>query len=467
MATQPTATFLAGVVEGFYGPPWTPTEHAELFSWLSQWGLNTYLYAPKDDLKHRALWRDPYTEAEAEALGEIIRGCTERQVQFIYALSPGLDLVYGDEQELSHLRRRFDQLMGLGCRHFGLLFDDVPDRPDTMRLVRAGRLAGVQSAIANQLFDWVRQKQPEARFLFCPAPYCGRMAERGIGGPGYLAAVGRELLPDIDVLWTGPEIISEQITVAHLREVQSWLRRKPVLWDNLHANDYDGRRFFCGPYAGRPPVLRDEVGGILANPNTEFPLNYVPLRTLALFLSSEGPWDARQAYLSALRDWSPRFLSVGSAPAFEDLVRFTDCFYLPHEDGPEAGVLYQLAGRLLTAPPDQWGVEASAFLERAGRLKAFCGHLPELRDRPLFHALNRRVWELREELDLLELYVRHQAQGLGLAGAFQSDFHLPRTYRGGLVARLQRLLFQHADGTFTHNTQSHATPFGPRPACNL
>lgn len=28
-------------------------------------GLNTYLYAPKDDCKHRAMWRDLYSVEEA------------------------------------------------------------------------------------------------------------------------------------------------------------------------------------------------------------------------------------------------------------------------------------------------------------------------------------------------------------------------------------------------------------------
>lgn len=27
--------------------------------------MNTFIYAPKDDLKHRAYWRDPYTVDEA------------------------------------------------------------------------------------------------------------------------------------------------------------------------------------------------------------------------------------------------------------------------------------------------------------------------------------------------------------------------------------------------------------------
>ena len=58
MAPQQTDGFLAGVIEGFYGQPWTGAERIQLFTWMATWGLNTYFYAPKDDLKHRALWRE-------------------------------------------------------------------------------------------------------------------------------------------------------------------------------------------------------------------------------------------------------------------------------------------------------------------------------------------------------------------------------------------------------------------------
>src|SRR5450759_1387127 len=137
------------------------------------------------------------------------------------------------------------------------------------------------------------------------------MAEQKLGGDGYLSATCRELLPEIDVFWTGPEIISREITVAHVRELRNILRRKPLIWDNLHANDYDGRRFYCGPYAGRPPELRSAVAGLLSNPNNEFSLNYVPLRTLAEFVRCKGTWDARKAYMSAMRELLPRFATIG------------------------------------------------------------------------------------------------------------------------------------------------------------
>ena len=449
MTTHETTNFMAGVIEGFYGQPWTQAERFELFDWMARWGLNTYFYAPKDDLKHRVLWREPYSNAEAEILGQLIHACQQRDLRFIYALSPGLDIRYSSEAELDLLRKRFEQMLALGCRHFSLLFDDIPDRLDTGDIERWGSLASAQCHVANAMFKWTRERSPGARFLFCPTPYCSRMAERKLGGDGYLSIIGRELSPEIDIFWTGPEIISREITVAHVQELQAVLRRKPLIWDNLHANDYDGRRFFCGPYAGRPLELRSAVSGLLSNPNCEFPLNYVPLRTLAEFVRCEGKWNPREACLSAMREWLPRFATIGQPITLEELVLFGDCYYLPHEEGPGAEALYENARGLLTQNPATWSADqVKCFRQEATHLRELCVRMTELRERPLFYALSRRIWELREELDLLEHYVEAKCD-MGRPGIPSLTSHLPGTYRGGMVARLQRLLVQQPDGTFT------------------
>lgn len=52
-----------GVVEGFYGQPLSNQERAEQFSFYQQKGLNSYIYAPKDDPYHRSRWREPYPPA--------------------------------------------------------------------------------------------------------------------------------------------------------------------------------------------------------------------------------------------------------------------------------------------------------------------------------------------------------------------------------------------------------------------
>jgi hypothetical protein len=127
-----------------------------------------------------------------------------------------------------------------------------------------------------------------------------------------------------------------------------------------------------------------------------------------------------------------------------------DCFYLPSGEGLEAEGLYEEARRLLALPPGDWGAAASTgFQQRATRLRDTCARLAELRDRRLFHALSRFAWDLREELDLLLTYLRTRGEDPASPVAGRSDFHLPGTYRGGLVARFQRLLVPHPDGTFT------------------
>jgi protein O-GlcNAcase/histone acetyltransferase len=453
------ADFLGGVIEGFYGPPWSQAERLTLFDWMRAWGLNTYLYAPKDDLKQRALWREPYHAAEAAALGELVRASRQRNLRFIYALSPGLDIRFSEAGELDRLKARCEQMLALGAEHFALLFDDIPDRMREADHERFGSFAAAQCAVTNAVFRWVRDQRPAARFLFCPTPYCGWMAKRQLGGTGYLETVGRELLPGIDVFWTGPDIISREIPVAHIADVTGTLRRPPLIWDNLHANDYDGRRFYVGPYAGRPPELRGQVRGILSNPNTEFPLNFVPLRTLADFVQSQNEWTPRHAYESAMADWLPQFETASGVPALSDLLLLGDCYYLPHAEGPLAEALHAGAAELLRSSPAAWGGKAAAFVEPATRLRTLCARLAELRDRPLFYALNRRVWDLREELDLLLGYVSGRAANPDAPA--RSDYHRPGTFRGGLVARLQQLLPQNPDGTFTPSSTGHNTVSDP------
>ena len=286
MTLHERSRFLSGVIEGFYGQPWTPSERMELFDWMAAWGLNTYVYAPKDDLHHRALWREPYASPDADRLRRADRCLRGAQHPFRLRTQSrvGHPVWTRGRAEASARTLRADDRARM--RRLLAVVRRYSRRMDASDLERWGSLASAQCHVANAVFTWLRARQPSARFVFCPTAYCGRMAAAKLGGDDYLATVGRELLPEIDVFWTGPDIISREITVAHVREIAALLRRKPLIWDNLHANDYDGRRFFCGPYCGRPPELRSEVSGLLSNPNSEFPLNYVPLRTLAQFVQA-------------------------------------------------------------------------------------------------------------------------------------------------------------------------------------
>ena len=69
--------------------------------------------------------------------------------------------------------------------------------------------------------------------------------------------------------------------MSSIDELAKVIQRPPVIWDNLHANDYDQRRLFLGPYAGRSVALHPRLNGILTNPNCEYGANYIAIHTLA------------------------------------------------------------------------------------------------------------------------------------------------------------------------------------------
>jgi protein O-GlcNAcase/histone acetyltransferase len=440
--------FLAGVVEGFYGQPWAQEQRFALFERMARWGLNTYFYAPKDDLKHRALWREVYQPDELASLQELIQACHAHGVRFVYGLSPGLDIQFVDPTEFTRIRNRFAQLMDVGCTDFALLFDDLPGRMSDEDQERFGSVAAAQSSVANATYTWVRTKEARARFLFCPTAYCERMVTWNLGGRDYLDTLGQALEPNIDILWTGPEIVSREIPVDSIEQLAKRIRRRPVIWDNLHANDYDGRRLYCGPYEGRPLHLRGVVRGILTNPNNEFPMNFIPIRTLATYLRAGEDWQARPAYLAALAEWLEDYATVGMPVALGDLRLLTDAHYLPHQEGPDARDLLELVTALVNSPVSDWGTRHQEFLEINRRIQDLFDRLTELRDRKLFYAWSRRAWDLKEELQLVDEFLSAKLAGRVIDGGFCSETHLPDTYRGGFVARLQRVLDVDRQGRF-------------------
>uniref|UniRef100_A0A3Q0T564 Protein O-GlcNAcase n=1 Tax=Amphilophus citrinellus TaxID=61819 RepID=A0A3Q0T564_AMPCI len=275
--------FISGVVEGFYGRPWTMEQRKELFRRQQKWGLNTYLYAPKDDCKHRMFWREMYSVEEAEQLMTLIGAADEHGVEFIYAISPGLDITFSNQKEVSALKRKLDQVSHFGCKSFALLFDDIDHNMCPADKEVFSSFAHAQVSITNEIYQYLGE--PET-FLFCPTEYCGTFCYPSVSQSPYLHTVGEKLLPGIDVLWTGPKVVSKDITVESIEEVSKILRRAPVIWDNIHANDYDQKRLFLGPYKGRSTELIPRLKGVLTNPNCEFESNFVAIHTLATWYKS-------------------------------------------------------------------------------------------------------------------------------------------------------------------------------------
>ncbi|XP_022123234.2 protein O-GlcNAcase [Pieris rapae] len=273
--------FICGVVEGFYGRPWTTEQRKDLFIKLKKWGMDMYVYAPKDDYKHRAYWRELYTVEEAEHLTSLISEAKAHGITFCYALSPGLDITYSSQKEITTLKRKLEQVSQFGCTCFSLLFDDIePEMSEADKQIFQS-FAHAQVSVTNE----IHQHLGCPRFLLCPTQYCSTRAVPTVNNSEYLNTLGTKLSQEIDIMWTGPKVISKILTTECIEEITQVLRRPPVIWDNLHANDYDQKRIFLGPYCGRSPELIPLLRGVLTNPNCEYNANMIAIRTLAHWAS--------------------------------------------------------------------------------------------------------------------------------------------------------------------------------------
>ncbi|HET8602127.1 MAG TPA: beta-N-acetylglucosaminidase domain-containing protein, partial [Segeticoccus sp.] len=76
---------LRGVIEGFYGTPWSHDERLDLIRFCADEGFDTWVHAPKDDPYHRAKWDEPYPDDELARLGELAAEARRVDVEFAYA----------------------------------------------------------------------------------------------------------------------------------------------------------------------------------------------------------------------------------------------------------------------------------------------------------------------------------------------------------------------------------------------
>ena len=76
---------LRGVVEGFYGTPWSQADRLSMLQFCHEHKLNAYIYAPKDDAYHRAKWREMYPADKMADLQALIDESKKQQVKFIFA----------------------------------------------------------------------------------------------------------------------------------------------------------------------------------------------------------------------------------------------------------------------------------------------------------------------------------------------------------------------------------------------
>ena len=264
-----------GVVEGFYGTPWSHQARLSLIDFFGRYKMNTYVYGPKDDPYHSSpYWRDPYPAAEARQISELVRSCGRNRVDFVWAVHPGQDIQW-NEEDYGRLVAKFEAMYDLGVRAFAIFFDDISgEGTDPMRQVE----------LLNRLTaEFVAVKGDVAPLIICPTDY-----NRSWANPtdnGSLAVYGRELDPSVRVFWTGDAVCSD-VTASTLKWVGDRIQRPALVWWNFPVTDYCRHIVMQGPAYGLDNSLSSKnLCGLLSNP-----MEHAEASRLALYRREES-WE--------------------------------------------------------------------------------------------------------------------------------------------------------------------------------
>ncbi len=282
---------IRGVIEGFYGTAWTHEYRKDLFAFMGQNKMNAYIYAPKDDAKHRAQWRVLYTGAELERMTDLINTANENYVKFIYALSPGgdINLGAGYKADFEKLMAKCQQMYDLGVRDFAIFLDDIP----TLDAKGHGKL----------LSDF------QTKFVMTHEGVSDLIAITTEYGDPFLTDYTNQIAPliheDVVLMWTGPGVIPESITNRSLAHIIKTYGRNVLIWWNYPVNDTLANHLFMGPCQGLESTLYQSITGLTANPMNQGYASMVPLFTTGDYLWNPEAYDKDASLVAACKALMP------------------------------------------------------------------------------------------------------------------------------------------------------------------
>ena len=279
-----------GVIEGFYGNPWSHQDRLRQFEFYGQNKLNTYVYGPKDDPYHRAHWRDPYPQEEAERLKELVLEAHRNKVQFVWAVHPGGDIQWNLQDSMA-VCQKLEWMYDLGVRSFAVFFDDIWGE---------GSKADKQAGLLNYVTDnFVRKHHDVMPLIMCPTQY-----NKAWSGGDYLSTLGTRMYPEVRVMWTGNSVV-DMIERDDMEWINQQLGRKAFIWLNYPVNDYCQSRMLMGKTYGNGLDIATMVSGFCSNPMEYAEASKVSLYSIADYTWNMPRYDAERSWRQAIAELMP------------------------------------------------------------------------------------------------------------------------------------------------------------------
>ena len=281
-----------GVVEGFYGTPWSHQARLSQIAFYARHKMNVYIYGPKDDPWHRDKWREPYPEAEAKRISELATYARSLGVNFYWAIHPGVDIKW-TEQDRDYLVAKLEKMYDLGVRSFAVFFDDIWGEG-----TRADKQAELLNYVDN---NFIQKKHDVAPLIMCPTEYNRAWAN---DEKGYLRTLGTQMNQGIEIMWTGNSVVH-----CIDRESQEWINqrinRKSYIWWNFPVSDFVRDHILLGPAYGNDLDIAETMSGFVSNPMEHAEASKISLYGIADYTWNMPAYDYQADWEKGLREVLP------------------------------------------------------------------------------------------------------------------------------------------------------------------
>ena len=342
-----------GFIEGYYGNPWTTEDRVRLMEWGGYYKLNAYVYAPKDDPKHRTNWRDLYTGEEIEQqLRPQAEAGNKSKVRFVYALAPfhdkdgaqrpfRFDSEANYQEDLGDLKAKYKQTIDAGVRQIALLADDSTDWGE-----RYGN-DKTYLRILRDLTDWIHELQNmkdddgqplypglKDTILYCPALY----SYTGAGEAWY-----KQMPENVQIVMTGGRTfgIANHDFAARFKGNTG---RAPFLWINWPCTDMARNVTYNWLTMGghntflKSDVVAGDLDGIMLNP-----MQQSEPSKQAIFMAADYSWNLWTSPDEGDEAWMDSFSYIeGNSPIAtpaSDALRDLSANMRLHKDGGIDGAI--------------------------------------------------------------------------------------------------------------------------------
>lgn len=351
-----------GLVEGYYGYPYSLSVKKSLMRFMMRLKMNTYMYGAKSDLYHSAKWEEPYpktlTKTDIEygrmsqdMVKDLSKTSQATKVNFIWAIHPGNDFV-GQPNVVTRIMKKFSSMYDLGVRQFAIFVDDV-DVPTSEAdcKTNAEHLTAVQKAIDAK---WNKAgSAPEARVRplhFVPQVYTLSWVGEADRKRFFkaLAAVPS----DITIyttgwgVWTVPN--SRDLATMHTE-----LGRPVAWWWNYPCNDNADEQIYTSDMytnfmemraVDNNARLQKELKnglGVVSNPMQQGMVSRIALFSVADYAWNNAKFDNMTSWKKAFKYAFPENTALREAyQALSPYLRWND-----HEDMAKAVEQYKNGNR--------------------------------------------------------------------------------------------------------------------------